>query len=219
VAVGRKVWVTFLTRGKLAPYLRALEKAGLEPLAVSPAGGDGFGQCGGLLLTGGGDVNPALYGETPHGRTEGIDDARDRFEIALLERAMELDLPVLAICRGMQLLNVYRGGKLIQHIPGHSMPRRLEAHSVEIVPRTKLGALAGTKELAVNSRHHQAAGAIGAGLLVSAKSSKDGIVEGLELPDRRFVVGVQWHPEDRIETHAVDRCLFEAFAAAVNYRP
>jgi len=219
VAVGRKVWVTFLKREKLAPYLRAVEKAGLEPLAVSPADGDGFSECGGLLLTGGGDVNPALYGETPHGKTAGIDEARDRLEMALLGRALELDLPVLAICRGMQLLNVYLGGTLIQHIPGHSMPRRLEAHAVEIVPRTKLGVLAGTKELAVNSRHHQAAGAIGAGLLVSAKSSKDGIVEGLELPDRRFVVGVQWHPEDRVEAYAADRCLFEAFAAAVNYKP
>jgi putative glutamine amidotransferase len=216
--VGGKVWVTYVREDKLGSYVRAVEGAGLEAVPVSPACRNVLAGCRGLVLTGGGDVNPKLYGETPHGKTEGADDVRDEFELELLERAIRLDLPVLAICRGMQLLNVYCGGKLIQHIPGHSAPRKREAHAVEIAPGTRLRTLVGTGPLSVNSRHHQAAGPVAPGLVVSA-TSPDRIVEGLERPDSRFVLGVQWHPEDRIDTHPADRSLFEAFAVAVNYKP
>jgi putative glutamine amidotransferase len=216
--VSGKVWVTYLREDKLGPYVRAVRTAGLEPAPVSPSCRNGLGECRGLVLTGGGDLNPKLYGEAPHGKTEGIDDGRDELELELLERAVRLDLPVLAICRGMQLLNVYSGGKLIQHIPGHSAPHKLEAHAVEIVSGTLLRELVGAGPLRVNSRHHQAAGPVAPGLVVSATSG-DGIVEGLERPNSRFVLGVQWHPEDRIATHPADYCLFEAFAAAVNHKP
>jgi len=223
-----KIAVTFrdltdATRKKLDPYAAAIRGAGLDPVFVTPAEPlpiDGFR---GLVLTGGADINPSCYGEANHG-SEGVDPARDRLELDLLAAALEKDLPVLAICRGVQLLNVFHGGSLIQNLPaeaGHEQRsrewepgRHPAAHSVDIEPGSRLAQIVGATTLQVNSRHHQAAGRVGAGLKVTARST-DGVIEGLENPDRSFVVGVQWHPEDRVLVSEADQNLFAAFAEAL----
>jgi putative glutamine amidotransferase len=182
----------------------------------------------GLLLTGGVDVDPQLYGQEPHAMTQEPDRSRDEMELAALERALQAGLPVLAICRGAQLLNVKFGGTLCQHLPNpdvheqrnpDEIPRKhRDAHEVEISAGTRLETIIGARRCAVNSRHHQAVDRVGDGLEVSARSITDGVVEGLELPSSRFVVAVQWHPEDRIEESSPDRRLFDAFSAAVRGR-
>jgi putative glutamine amidotransferase len=174
----------------------------------------------GLLLTGGTDINPTRYGEEAQRDTEPPDDERDECEWALLDQAVEHDLPVLAICRGHQLLNVYHGGTLIQHVPSGRHAQRpadksTPAHEVTVEPGTLLAFLTGTDRLRVNSRHHQAVDRIGAGLRVSAKDPEDGMIEALERSDRRFVVAVQWHPEDQVAHYPEQLKLFRAFANAL----
>lgn len=148
-----------------------------------------------LLLTGGPDIVPGLYGQPPDPRTQPADHARDRFEIALVRAALTAGTPLLGICRGMQILNVALGGTLIQHVDGHL---RLEAPADQVQPITitrgsRLHALLGVTDLNVNSLHHQAVGTIGDGLVVSA-SAPDGTIEALE-HDQAAILGVQWHPE------------------------
>jgi putative glutamine amidotransferase len=159
---------------------------------------------------GGTDVNPDLYGEDAAPETDEPDDDRDAIELWLLADALSRNLPILAICRGMQLLNVAHGGTLIQHLQPVEKHQGLTTHPIKIVPGTILSRIAGAR-LDVNSRHHQAVGKVGGGLLVSARS-EDGVIEAIELPDKPFVVGVQWHPEDQPEHLA----LFQAFAASVS---
>jgi putative glutamine amidotransferase len=176
----------------------------------------------GLMLMGGTDVNPARYGEQPHPETEAPDDERDGREVALIGEALERDLPILAICRGMQILNVQHGGTLIQHLENVERHRQqtrnknLSAHSIEIVPGTELARIGGSElKWEVNSRHHQAIARVGDGLVVSARDSGDRVIEAIERPDRRFVMGVQWHPENQMAaTDGIARRLFQAFAAA-----
>jgi len=223
-----KVAVTFRsfndsTRKKLDPYEQAIRGAGLDPVFVTPNERQPIDGFRGLVLTGGADINPACYGE-PNQGSEGVDPARDRLEMDLLAAAIEKDLPVLAICRGVQLLNVFHGGSLIQDLPSKDIheQRRREwepgrhpaAHVVDIEPGSRLAQIVGSTKLEVNSRHHQAADRVGAGLTVTARSA-DGVIEGLENPDRRFVVGVQWHPEDRVLVSEADQNLFAAFAEAL----
>jgi putative glutamine amidotransferase len=204
--------------GDTRPYLDALRQVGVE--AVSSASLDG---ASGLLLMGGTDVNPARYGEQPHPETEAPDDERDAREIALIEEALRRDLPILAICRGMQILNVQHGGSLVQHLEPVERHRQepedksLSAHSIEIVSGKELARIAG-RELKrdVNSRHHQSVGGVGKGLVVSARDPRDGLIEAIERPDKRFVVGVQWHPENQTAAgDGIARRLFEAFAAVL----
>lgn len=219
---GMRVALTFRNEAKIGPYEEALRGAGLEPVRVSPQEPRELRGLAGLLLTGGSDIDPARYGQPPNG-SQGVDAERDQLEAALLAEALAADLAVLAICRGVQLLNVAHGGSLIQHLaaseahqkrcpgcqPGHHPP----AHSVYITEGSRLGEIMGPGAHEVNSRHHQAADRVGDGLVVSAVSS-DGVIEALERRDRTFVVGVQWHPEDRVLVNPADRKLFEAFAAA-----
>lgn len=206
---------------RLQPYLAALGAAGVDPvLAVAGplASLSGFD---GLVLVGGTDVDPIRYGEAPQPETEAPDRERDAIEFALLEHALERDLPVLAICRGLQLLNVFHGGSLIQHLnpPGrhqrtdghHGLP----AHAVTILPGTLLFTVAGTETWQVNSRHHQAVRTVGKSLRVSAVDAEDGTVEALERPDKRFVLAVQWHPEDQAPVDPEQAKIFERFAAAL----
>jgi putative glutamine amidotransferase len=202
------------------PYLDAVSGMALEAVPVPAGSGEPVEDFDGLILTGGADVNPARYGQQPHSETGEPDDTRDQLEAALLQRALAFDLPVLAICRGLQLFNVVHGGTLIQHLANAADHRRRgEAcvHLVHLVPGTKLAAIVGQDAFCVNSRHHQAADRIGAGLVVSARAP-DGVVEGLERPDKTFAIAVQWHPEDRLRLEACDRRLFEAFAEAVRRR-
>jgi putative glutamine amidotransferase len=188
-------------------YVPAVEKAGGVPVLLAPARPDEvpalLERLDGLLMSGGSDIDPSLYGEAAHPTSRWVRE-RDDFEIALARAAVARDLPLLAICRGQQVLNVALGGTLVQDIPsqlpsaGPHYPKDVDrwraAHDVEIAPGTRLRELVGRDVLAVNSFHHQAVRDLGRGLRLAARG-RDGVVEGIESPDHRFVVGVQWHPE------------------------
>jgi gamma-glutamyl-gamma-aminobutyrate hydrolase PuuD len=174
------------------------------------------------VLTGGGDINPARYGQDPHPKVYGIDDELDRFEIALTEAALAAELPILAICRGHQLLNIVLGGDLDQHIndrPGvlaHGLagsgPGGGIDHEVTITEGTRLAEALGTTRTTVRSHHHQAVSTL-ADKAIATAWADDGILEGFELPDA-WVVSVQWHPETTAGEDPVQQNLFDAFVAA-----
>ena len=202
--------VTYRFEEEVARYESALREVGIEPVRISPVDARPLDSLDGLLLTGGTDVNPARYGERRHPKTEDPDDPLDELEIGLLRDALTAGLPVLAICRGMQLFNVFHGGTLTQHLNSHDSPDAL--HDIQVVPNSRLAAIIGEGEHQVNSRHHQAVARVGNGLIVSGTSS-DGVIEALERPGRAFAVAVQWHPEDRILVSDADRKLFQAFGS------
>ena len=215
--MGKRVAVSFRFDRKVLPYEQALILAGLEPMRVMPDESIILSECDGLLLTGGTDVNPALYGQLREPETDEPDKARDRREITLLREALDMNLPVLAICRGMQLFNVVHGGTLTQHIEEVDVHLQWEAqlaHEIQVSEGTLLHKILETKQHTVNSRHHQAVRRAGNNLVVSARSP-DGVVEALERPDLRFALAVQWHPEDRVPEDRVDLKLFEAFSRTV----
>ncbi|HXJ40153.1 MAG TPA: gamma-glutamyl-gamma-aminobutyrate hydrolase family protein [Bryobacteraceae bacterium] len=205
--------------GDTKPYEEALRLVGIEPVFDVA-----LDEVAGLVLMGGTDVNPARYGESPRPETDAPDDARDQAETALIDQALDRDMPILAICRGMQMLNVCHGGTLIQHLEPAERHRQrpkekgLPAHSVEIRPATRLADIAGTElRWNVNSRHHQAVGRLGKGLVIAATDPRDGVIEAIERPDKRFTIGVQWHPENQTALEGSGaRLLFEAFAAALD---
>ncbi len=175
----------------------------------------------GLVITGGGhDVDPALYGEQEVHPTVKLKPQRTNFEMALAKQALEMDIPILGICGGMQLLNVALGGTLIQHIPDESPdflnhkqtdPRHHPTHMVKIYEHTRLHRLMRVEELSVNSIHHQAVKDLAPGMKVSAVAP-DGLIEAIESPKHRFCVGLQWHPEYLINTQ--EKALFKAFIEA-----
>jgi putative glutamine amidotransferase len=202
--------VTYRFENEVERYESALREVGIEPVRISPDDPRSLDSLDGLLLTGGTDVNPARYGEQRHPKTEDPDDPLDELEMDLLRDALSAGLPVLAICRGMQLFNVFHGGTLLQHLDTHDSPDAI--HNIQIVPNSRLAAIVGEGEQPVNSRHHQAVARVGDGLIVSARSS-DGVIEALERPGRAFAVAVQWHPEDRILVSDADRKLFQAFGS------
>ena len=205
----------------MKPYEEALRAAGLDPLPVYTDGPISLNGVAGLLLMGGTDLNPQLYGQERQPETEQPDEERDRIELETIHEALEKDLPILAICRGLQILNVYHGGTLIQHLPSaarhdsENPNTAAPAHEVTIEPDTLLAKIAGARTWRVNSRHHQAADKVGAGLQVSARDADDNTIEGLERHDKRFVVAVQWHPEDQLREHPEQLKLFERFADAL----
>jgi putative glutamine amidotransferase len=170
--------------------------------------------CAGLVLPGGVDVDPARYEETRHATVTDVDVARDAYEIALVRAALAADLPIFAICRGLQVMNVAAGGSLIQDIPSqvanavpHQVadPKDAIAHDVSLGPGSRLehlmGHAAAGGRLPVNSRHHQAVGRVAGGFVVTSLAP-DGVIEALERPGARFCVGVQWHPENFVESGA-----------------
>ena len=196
-------------------YVRGLERAGARVLLVPPDV-DGVEETldalDGLLLSGGNDLDPESYGADQHPETNGTRPERDRGELALLQAALERDMPVLAVCRGLQVLNVARGGDLVQHLPeqvGHEehrvVPGEWSEHAVRVDPSSKVPAVDGS----VMSHHHQGLGRIGDGLREVAWAD-DGTVEALEDPDKRFVVGVLWHPEAGADQALFDRLVEEA---------
>jgi gamma-glutamyl-gamma-aminobutyrate hydrolase PuuD len=208
-------WGAWALDAALIPfaYVQAVERAGARPLLVPPSE-DGVEETldalDGLLFSGGADIDPEAYGAEAHPETNGVRPARDRAELALLEEALARDMPVLAVCRGVQVLNVARGGDLVQHLPdvvGNTAHREVAGtfaeHPVRIENDSKLGSLLGDRA-PVMSSHHQGVGTIGEGLREVAWAD-DGTVEALEDPDRRFAVGVLWHPEA-----GEDMKLFEA---------
>ena len=215
-------------------YVRSVETGGGLPLIFAPGRPEDAAELldhvAGLVLTGGADIDPRIYGEAPHPELGPVHPERDAFEVALAREALRRDLPVLAICRGHQVLNVAMGGTLVQDIPSQlpgagahdpDVERWQTCHDVEILPRTRLREILGTERVAVNSFHHQAVKTLGRELVLSARSA-DGVVEGIEMPrDRkRFVVGVQWHPESFWDHPPGLRSLFEALvhAAADGHR-
>ena len=216
-----KAALTYRYPHKAEPYAEALRQAGIEPVLISPEDRRSLAGLQGLLLTGGPDLNPARYGGTPHPANETPDDDRDELETGLLAEALAGGLPVLAICRGMQLFNVAHGGTLIQHLDNCAVHRvtgndlALPVHEVLVEPGTRLAAILGEGAHAVNSRHHQAVERVGAGLCVTARSTPDGVIEALERSDCRFALAVQWHPEDQVRLDATQKKLFEAFAGAL----
>jgi putative glutamine amidotransferase len=218
--VRKRVGFTYSEPSRIAPYIEALEAAGLDVLPIAPGYANGLEGIEGLVLSGGLDLNPALYGQSPHPEAEVPNDARDETELVLLRMALKADLPVLAICRGMQLFNVAAGGTLHQHIDQcathrrYDLEKRIPVHEVEVASGTHLAAILGDGPAMVNSRHHQAVAQVGAGLTVSAVAP-DGVVEGIEMPGKRFAVAVQWHPEDQAPHDPIQAKLFTAFANSV----
>jgi gamma-glutamyl-gamma-aminobutyrate hydrolase PuuD len=217
-------WGSWDTQAVLVPaaYVQAIEEAGGRPLLIPPsdAGVDEtLDAVHGLLFSGGSDLDPDLYDQEPHDETFGIVPERDRAELALLEAALARDLPVLAVCRGSQVLNIARGGDLVQHLPDlvgddkhKHTPGTFAEHDVTLEPGTRLADLLGHRA-PVKSHHHQGFGRVGAGLRVAAHA-EDGTIEAVEDPSHRFALGVLWHPEA-----GEDRKLFEELvAAAVEYR-
>ncbi|HXH87195.1 MAG TPA: gamma-glutamyl-gamma-aminobutyrate hydrolase family protein [Gaiellaceae bacterium] len=185
-------------------YIRAIEGAGGRPLLVPPSE-EGIEETldalDGLLFSGGSDIDPALYGQEAHVETNGVRPDRDHGELALLSAALERDLPVLAVCRGSQVLNVARGGDLVQHLPDvvgdekhKHTPGVFADHEIDVQAGSKVGELLGERA-PVKSHHHQGFGRLGDGLVGSAWA-EDGTLEALEDPSRRFAVGVLWHPEE-----------------------
>lgn len=204
----KRVGVTYRSEKKIAPYAEALRAVGIEPVLVTPDQAQGSFTARGLVLSGGTDLDPNLYGQRErHALAQEPDVERDALEQRLLLDALSAHLPVLAICRGMQLFNVaHAGGTLVQHIEGHK-----GEHQIAIAAGTRLAEIFGAGTRPVNSRHHQAIGRVGEGLIVSA-TSPDGVIEGLERSDQRFAIAVQWHPEDMMPEQ---RRLFEAFREAL----
>lgn len=189
---------------------------GLEPDDESPLDG-----AAGLLLPGGGDIDPAFYGRPRHPRTHNVNHRRDRFELTLLSAALERDMPVLAICHGMQLLNVHMGGTLVQHLgdrddvfdhdDGYPAPE--PRHGLRIRERSPLARYLGSSRIGVNSHHHQGIDDVASGLDEVAWSD-DGLLEGIVSHSHSWVVGVQWHPEVMAPHHEAQARLFEAFVDA-----
>jgi putative glutamine amidotransferase len=217
----RRVLLPYRHERKLKAYVDALRAGGMEPAPAFVGEAISFDGASGLLLMGGTDVNPKLYGEEARPETDAPDDQRDEVELRLIDEAIRNDIPIFAICRGIQILNVYHGGTLIQHLVP-SEPHDVEnedkgahAHEVELETGTQLARMAGREQLRVNSRHHQAMKQTGPVMRVSAWAS-DGVIEGVERPDRTFVVGVQWHPEDQVSRDPEQLNLFRAFAEALN---
>jgi putative glutamine amidotransferase len=198
-----------------AAYVRSVARAGGAPLLVPP-GADiaaTLGVVDGLVFSGGPDLDPELYGAEAHPETAGVVRERDDFELALMRAALEHDVPMLAICRGSQVLNVLHGGDIEQHVPDRvgneahrEVPGVFSVHEVAVESGSLLAGILGERH-DVKSSHHQGFGRVGDGLTVTAQAP-DGTVEGLEDPSHRFAVGVLWHPEE-----GEDLALFEALVA------
>ena len=210
-----------------AAYVTALERAGLIPLIVPPLSSERaaaavLDSVSGLVLTGGEDVDPARYGERRHEKVRSVNAARDATEAALVEAAKNRGMPVLAICRGIQILNVALGGTLVQDISSQCKtdiahdedgPRDSRSHEIIVEPGSLIANAIGAERCTVNSFHHQSVKDVADGMRVSARSP-DGIVEGIESTDEDWwVLAVQWHPEEMTNSpEPWDRGLFKAFA-------
>jgi len=209
-------------------YVTAVQRAGGIPMVI-PVGIEGSALAGllsrldGVLLSGGGDIDPLLFNGAPHPKVYGISPERDAMEITLVKTALQMDKPLLAICRGIQVLNVALGGQLYTHIQDqveHSLkhdwfpkfPRDKLAHTVSLKCESQLDQIYGADEIRVNSLHHQGISRVGEGLIATA-FAPDGLVEGLEVKGAAFALGVQWHPECLPDDPGTQK-LFRAFIQA-----
>ena len=209
-------------------YIHAIQRAGGIALLLPPDPraardpGEVLDHLGALLLAGGADVDPASYGAAPHPETAGVRAERDAFELALLRGAIARDLPVLGVCRGMQVLNVACGGTLHQHVPelvGHEDHRRVVGafgdHDVRLEPGSLAARAAGALTVPTKSHHHQAIDALGGGLRITGWSVLDDLPEAIELPGSRFALGVQWHPEADEASEVIAALVGEARSRAL----
>ena len=204
-------------------YVESLRRAGAIPVLIPPqpeSARDLVAALDGILLAGGNDCDPTLYGEQPHATVELVDVRRQDSELALARVAREAGIPTLGVCLGMQMMNVAWGGSLVQDIESQlssqirhtGPPENRSRHDIRVEDGTRLSTLVPALELNVNSSHHQAIGRVGRGLRVSAHAP-DGIVEGLEDPDHPYYIGVQWHPED-MSGESSASSIFSGFVAA-----
>lgn len=219
---------TFYTLGLSDTYVKAVWQGGGNPIIipwVSDTPPDILDQLDGLILSGGGDIDPARFGQERHDKTDRVDDDRDRFELELMRAAAERDVPTLAICRGMQVMGVAFGGTIHQHVPDIStgvehrqqeigLDRDVPSHTVllENTPNP-LSDLLGATELVVNSFHHQAVAEAPDPLRVAGRS-EDGVIEAIWHTGMTFGIGVQWHPEMLAPDHPIHAKLFSALVAA-----
>jgi putative glutamine amidotransferase len=217
-AIERVRWGVWDQEVTMAPrsYATAVQRAGgvaliLPPDPLAADDPDVFlDRVDALILAGGADVDPASYGAEPDPHTKGTWPERDAFELALARRALDREMPVLGICRGMQMLNVALGGTLVQHLPdlvGHEdhrhTPGTFGDHDVRLEPGSLAARAAGGDRVSVKSHHHQGADRIGEGLVVTGWSVPDDVVEAIELPGREFALGVLWHPEEDVRDRVV----------------
>ena len=209
-------------------YVDVIRKVGAVPLIIPPIEEEvpeALEPLAALVLSGGGDVDPVHYGGIRHEAVYGVSEERDRFELALARAALARKLPILCVCRGMQLLNVALGGDLVPHIPDHygdRVPHRKQehmpcTHPVRVDAESRLSGILGATEFEVRSWHHQAVGRLGLGLRAVAWSP-DGVIEAFESDNHRFLVGVQWHPEMDALGDDRQRRLFEALIGPANGR-
>ena len=226
-AVERASWGVWQVLANVSPrsYTDAVQRAGGMALILPPDDSTAespdqlLDLLDGLILAGGSDVDPASYGARPHEQIGVTWPERDRFELGLAHRAIERDLPLLGICRGMQLLNVACGGTLEQHLPDVTGDERHRAvqgafseHSVKLVPGSLAARSVGAEQNSVKSHHHQALAELGEGLVASGRSLPDELVEAIELPDHRHVLGVLWHPEEDERSRVIGTLVEEARA-------
>jgi putative glutamine amidotransferase len=208
-------------------YVRSVEQSGAVPVVLPPVSPgdvpDLLDRLDGVLLSGGVDVDPILYGQAPHPKLGRVNRRRDDFELELTREALRREVPILGICRGHQVLNVATGGTLVQDIPSliggaaehdGQGPRWRRAHRVEVTASSRLREILGQDAASVNSIHHQGVDRVGKDLVVSARCPEDGVIEGLEMTGRRFVVAVQWHPESFWNRPDSFQRLFDAHVAA-----
>lgn len=213
IKVKPRIGITYSSEIKAEPYADAIRASGGEPVLISPESDLNEQKFDGLLLGGGVDVDPALYDEERGPKTEVPNPARDVMELQLLAEALRRNVPVLAICRGLQLLNVAQGGSLMQHKDAHEIrtPEKwIPAHSVRVVAPSLLSQILQTETIRVNSRHHQTVARVADGLRVVGHAF-DGTVEALQSTEHDFVLGVQWHPEDMAAHDPIQKKLFDQF--------
>ncbi len=225
-ALERASWTVWEAEANLSPrsYSEALGGAGAQAvvlpaddaIAADPA--QALALLDGLLVAGGGDISPSLYGESDAEETVGVRPGRDAFEIALTRTALEHDVPVLGICRGMEMLNIARGGTLVQELETKEAhlrnPGEFTTHEVDLEPGSLAARAAGAEAIAVRSHHHQGVGELGDGLVISGRSAGDGVAEAIEDPELAFALGVLWHAEEESPSPVIEAFVAAARAAA-----